>query len=174
MRNLEVLNPKWNVSIKALPSRLRDLCITGGAKMVRTRGDKWLQGNSLPETIVLTHVWTKNDCDSPHRSSQAQAKWGASIEREKRTWGLTPNDEAVCNWYPLTKGRSVSFNGVTGYTNHTSGQALCQEAVGPHNPNSKVFLSPFFGYTFSYLFSVCCDFNLCVSCFMVFCIVFLQ
>ena len=45
VRDLRTSNPKWDVSIKPLPSRLRDPCRRGGRKTVRVRG-----GGELTET----------------------------------------------------------------------------------------------------------------------------
>jgi hypothetical protein len=45
MRYFRTFDPKWNVFIKPLPSRLRDPCRRGGRKTVRVRG-----GGELTET----------------------------------------------------------------------------------------------------------------------------
>jgi hypothetical protein len=39
VRYIGTLSPKWNVSIKSLPSRLIELYRRGGRKSVRTRGN---------------------------------------------------------------------------------------------------------------------------------------
>lgn len=39
MRGLETLHLKWDVSIKSLPSGLRELYRRGGGKTMRARGD---------------------------------------------------------------------------------------------------------------------------------------
>lgn len=38
LRDFRVLSPKWNVFNKPLLSRLKDLCRSGGRKILRTRG----------------------------------------------------------------------------------------------------------------------------------------
>lgn len=47
---------------------------------------------------------------------------GPSTEEGKQTWGPSPNQEAVCNWCLLAKGKPVFASGIfPGYLNHTPG-----------------------------------------------------
>jgi hypothetical protein len=39
VRELVILSPKWDVSIKSIPLELTDLCRRGGRKSLRGRGD---------------------------------------------------------------------------------------------------------------------------------------
>jgi hypothetical protein len=43
--DLETFSPKWDVSIKSLPSGLREHCRKGGRKSVRAREEVEYQGN---------------------------------------------------------------------------------------------------------------------------------
>jgi hypothetical protein len=47
IRELGTLSPKWNTSIKYLPSGLRELCRREGRKIVRASRDARCQGNKL-------------------------------------------------------------------------------------------------------------------------------
>lgn len=44
------LRTKWYGLVIHLPSRLRDLWVRGGGKIVTDRGSRWPQGNSVVET----------------------------------------------------------------------------------------------------------------------------
>jgi hypothetical protein len=77
MRDFGTLSPKWYVFIKALQRRHRDLCERRGTKLVRVRGDEWLQGNSVFPTSGLLHISTHRGCDSTHKVYTVQAKRGA-------------------------------------------------------------------------------------------------
>lgn len=57
------LTTKWNVFIKTLPSRVRDLCRKGGRKSLRNRGDsKKITSSRYIRTDTLMY----SDCDSTH------------------------------------------------------------------------------------------------------------
>lgn len=44
---------------------------------------------------------------------QVQARWACNTEIGNWTQGLVQNQETICNWYPLPKGKSVLSNGVS-------------------------------------------------------------
>lgn len=44
VRDYETLSPKWDVSVKSLPSELREHCRGGGKKSVKVTGDGGSQG----------------------------------------------------------------------------------------------------------------------------------
>lgn len=50
MRDLELLIPKWDVSITALLSRYKDLCKEGNRKIIRIRGGGQFQINIAFQT----------------------------------------------------------------------------------------------------------------------------
>lgn len=82
------------------------LCLAGGAqapegggKIIRLRGGRWTQGNSLPDKTGPLHIWTHGDNDSTHRHAKPQAaqipalRWGSghgSPLLTKKLFALTP------------------------------------------------------------------------------------
>ena len=68
MRDLEASGSRWDVFIKPLPSRLRDLCGREGKKIVKSQKGSiapWKQ--CLPDKSGLVHIWTQQDCVSKQR-----------------------------------------------------------------------------------------------------------
>jgi hypothetical protein len=102
VRDIRALNPKWHVFIKPFPSRLSSLWTRGGRKIVRARGGGWLQENSF---FKKQNDWHTYECTEtvvgPTRPAHIQTRQGSSTKKVKWTWGLTPNQEAICSWYSL-------------------------------------------------------------------------
>lgn len=73
---------QWDVVIKPLPSGLR---IYGEEEVgiLRARGERWLQRNSVSQTQPDSAHMNSRDCDSTHRA----CRWYFSTEREKCTLG---------------------------------------------------------------------------------------
>lgn len=64
VKDLGTLGTKWDVSVKSLPSQLREPCGTG-RKSVRTRGDGGHRENKA-EQLMLTG--SHRGCGSMHRA----------------------------------------------------------------------------------------------------------
>ena len=64
------LSPKWNVSVKLLSSRLRDLGEKGGTKLLRLEvlDDRKLSS----DTMGLKHKQLHRGCDCIHNQTKSQ------------------------------------------------------------------------------------------------------
>lgn len=62
--------------------------------------------------------------------TQVQAKLGPSVEMERETQAPTPNQESICNWYPVANEKLVSSEIKWGIFN-----TPCLAVDGQHKTN---------------------------------------
>lgn len=94
--------------IKALPSRLKDLCGIRDRITLRATVDILSQRNCLTDTR-LKHM-NSETLVAHTRPVQVQDRWGPRTRRVKWTGALMPNQEAICNWYLHIKAKLVFFS----------------------------------------------------------------
>lgn len=105
----------------------------------------------LPDTLEWINMSSQRlrQRDSQH--------WEVEIDM-----GFHLNQKAICSWYPLTKGKKISFLqwSLSRCITHILGQVWCLEAVGQHKIYSIVIL-----WTFCFILH-------CLTCFilLVFCL----
>lgn len=108
LREFGTLNLKSDAFIKPFPSRFRDLCKRWDRKTRVTRGDGWLQENSICQPQQNCHAdglaETGTACTRP---PQVQARQNPSMQRGKWTQSPTSNQETVCNWHMMGEGKAV-------------------------------------------------------------------
>lgn len=93
VRDFGVCSCLNRMSITPFPSGLRDLCRRGGRMIARIRGDGWLQGNCLPDTMEAIHRRSHRDCSSLHKT------WTSS--HQTKFWDR--GGEVGNNVQPITK-----------------------------------------------------------------------
>lgn len=161
------LRPAWNVYIKPLHSRLRDLYTREDRKTVRA-SDGELQGNTVFQTQQdgYTYKFTYKDCElMPHiKSTQIRSQH----QEGKRDTKSHHNQKATCNWYLLRTGNQFSPMEWTGYINHTLGQAPGPLLVGQNKTDSRFFLHAFVGFVLLVCFCFCFFFFSCFVWFVCF------
>lgn len=87
-----------------------------GSKVLRARDDGWLKGNCIFQTQQDCCTYERSQTVAVYiRPAQVQAWWSPNTEREKQTRGPTPDQEAICNWYPLARRTSLFFSGLWVY-----------------------------------------------------------
>ena len=69
--DFDLFSPKWDVFIRLLMSKYRDLCGRRTRKIKRTRGCGYAQENSLPYTTGYINIW---DCDSMYKTFTGASK----------------------------------------------------------------------------------------------------
>jgi hypothetical protein len=114
VRDLGTLSPKWNVFTKSLPSGLRKPCGRGGGKIVRSQmGQKIQRKQGTSETIELTQYKVTEMVAAAQGLHRFKLD-GVPILREREwTRSLIPNPQAISNWHPLAKDKSVFLNKVS-------------------------------------------------------------
>lgn len=71
----------------------------------------------------LTLIWTHRDRESTHEVCIKSYGWEGTW-----TWASTPNQAAICNWYPLAMDKFVSCKGISvGVLTTLQGQPHDQE-----------------------------------------------
>lgn len=76
VRDFGTLSLKCDIFINPHPSELRSLHRKGGRNVVRARGEVGIQGNSLPETTGLIHMWIElRDCGIIQRQTSTVKHW---------------------------------------------------------------------------------------------------
>lgn len=103
---------------------------------------KWFLIDNSPEIVTSTHSRTDTHMNSQRLQQYAQGLHRFKTDQVpalKGKWSKcpTPNQDAICNWYPLAKGQSVSPMEC-----HQE-QIPCLGGVGQHRMNSMVFLETF-------------------------------
>lgn len=89
--DVEVHNPKYNVLIETILSRLMDLSGRGDRKIVRPWDSTWLQWNSVFDSKGLIHIRTHKDLDSICKSctNSSQIKFwqqGGEVDTTSHPW----------------------------------------------------------------------------------------
>lgn len=95
------LNRKWDVFIKAFSLGLKELCRRIDRMTIGARGDGWLHGNSLSDTIGVTYIWTPRNCGSTQKPEHSRGS-------QHRAPLLA--EETTCNWCLLVKRLWVFFS----------------------------------------------------------------
>lgn len=126
----------YHTSIKAWGISLEK----GREKILRVRGDGWLQGSSVLQTRQAddTHMTCKETLVACPRLVQAQDRWCPSMKEEK-LYKVPPLDKMLLIATGRGKIRFCQWSD-TVYINHTPQQVTCSELVSQHKTNSMVFL----------------------------------
>jgi hypothetical protein len=114
VRDIVSLSPHWDVFNKAFPSSPKDLFWSEDSrKIVRARGDGWPPSSRHNRTgaeavaAFIGPAQVQACCDPSTERGKWMSGWGTW------TWAPTPNQEAICNWCRLAKGKLVLSNGVS-------------------------------------------------------------
>lgn len=84
VRDFEVLNPKCDVFIKLLPSKLWDLWERNGKKILWTRGNWWLWGSSSFQTQWNWCIYKLTESVVAYTRPAQVHIWGLSTEMVKK------------------------------------------------------------------------------------------
>lgn len=100
-------------------------------------------------------TWTCRNCGTTHRTLQKLKSYGVPTLRRRRRHKAPPKQLFAVDTYWQ---REISFLqcGVTGYSNHNPGQALCPGGVSQHRTSSVRFNSLGFQFHFSTSGFICC------------------
>ena len=86
------------------------------------------------------------------RAAQFRSWQDPSPEKEEWVWAPNPNQEAICNWYPLEKEHQLFPVESHWIYNHTSGYIPCLRVVGQwKNELNGIFVN-FFPFLFIWPF----------------------
>lgn len=109
IRDCAVLISKWDIYVTSLPPRLKDHCRRWHGKIVRLRGHRHLQGNSVCWKWVLTPVdsqWLWLYAQNLHKMESVKIPaWMGQ--------GLTPNWEPIDDYWLLLERECVFFRDVS-------------------------------------------------------------
>ena len=82
VRHLRIPSPKWDVSIKSLPLRLRKPSGKRGRDFKSKREQMMPMKQCLPETTGLVYLWTQRDFGS----ITGPSKGSSSTQRSEQAW----------------------------------------------------------------------------------------
>lgn len=101
-RNFGLVNPKWDIFIKPLPSGMRAIwkrrqkdCLSQRGWVSTRKIQQGWQTSQLTKTVAACTV-----------SLQVQARWVVRVKRGKYTSILILNQEAIANWHLLAKKKT--------------------------------------------------------------------
>lgn len=107
----------------------------------------WTMEWSHPDTTGRMYTWTYRDCESRHKTCTGSNQTQSQHWEGRQTQGPTPNQEAICDWHLLGKGKSVFSNGVYWVQHRYSRAGSVPRSVRQHRMNTMVLMRAF-GFVF--------------------------
>lgn len=136
----KTFSPKWDVFHKPLPLGLKELCRRECWMRDHKSQKRWVtpRRQCLPDTIGPMHIWALGDGDSVYKDWPGPSQIGT--QRWEREVDFHPYLKSSLQLPSTWKGKISLFQwSLTGYVNHTSGEAPSPEVFDQYKMNSMVF-----------------------------------